>query len=222
MPEPGRGCSQSYRRGRGVRRAKTSGAWEEATIKTQVTTYYLEMTDPADLRPSQATGPELVIQQAEIACPELNRFLYTAVGGNWRWTFWLGHTHPQWRDFLNRPELETWVGYVRGTPAGYFELEKQPEENVEIVHFGLLPQFIGQGLGGRLLTRAIQRAWEMGASRVWVHTCTLDGPAALSNYQARGLRLYKQEAREEEIPDQPLGPWPGAYPASPEPPTAST
>ncbi|HZP83846.1 MAG TPA: GNAT family N-acetyltransferase [Chthonomonadaceae bacterium] len=179
------------------------------------------MTDPADLRPSQATGPEMVIQQAEIACPEFNRFLYTAVGGNWYWTFWLGRTYQQWMDFLNRPEVETWVGYVQGTPAGYFELEKQPEANVEIVHFGLLPRFIGQGLGGRLLTRAIQRAWEMGARRVWVHTCTLDGPAALSNYQARGLRLYKQEVREEEIPDQPPGPWPGACAVSPEPSTAS-
>jgi hypothetical protein len=30
-------------------------------------------------------------------------------------------------------------------------------------------------------------------SRVWVHTCTLDHPGALANYQARGFAIYKVE-----------------------------
>lgn len=169
------------------------------------------MTGPADLRPALRAAPEMVVQQARIACPELNRFLYTAAGGNWHWTDRLPWTHGQWLAYLDRPELETWIGYVDGTPAGYFELEKQAEGNVEIAYFGLLPQFIGQGLGGRLLTCAVERAWEMGAARVWVHTCTLDGPAALSNYQARGLRIFREEVAEMEILDRPPGPWPGAW-----------
>ena len=81
---------------------------------------------------------------------------------------------------------------------------------VEIAYFGLLPQFIGKGLGGWLLTRAIERGWELGASRVWVHTCSLDGPGALSNYQARGLTLFKTETAAQELAEQPPGPWPGA------------
>jgi hypothetical protein len=28
---------------------------------------------------------------------------------------------------------------------------------------------------------------------VWVHTCTLDGPHALANYEARGLRPFRTE-----------------------------
>lgn len=152
----------------------------------------------------------MVIQQAEIGCPELNRFLYTAVGGAWYWTDRLAWTYQQWLDYLNRPEVQTWVGYVQGTPAGYFELEKQPEENVEIAYFGLLPQFIGKGLGGHLLTRAVEQAWAMRAKRVWVHTCTLDAPAALANYQARGFRIYKEVVSEETLPDQTPDPWPGA------------
>jgi ribosomal protein S18 acetylase RimI-like enzyme len=134
--------------------------------------------------------------QAELPCPPLNRFLYTTVGGDWSWTDRLPWSYDDWQKYLDRPELETWVGYVAGTPAGYFELEKQPGDNVEIAYFGLLPQFIGKGFGGRLLTEAIQRAWAMGAVRVWVHTCTLDGPMALRNYQARGFRLYKEETTE--------------------------
>jgi GNAT superfamily N-acetyltransferase len=82
--------------------------------------------------------------------------------------------------------------------------------NLEIAYFGLLPQFIGRGIGGTLLTSAIERAWEMGAARVWVHTCSLDGPSALGNYQARGFRYYKEEETEVDLPEQTPGPWPGA------------
>ncbi len=178
-------------------------------MKRTVTTCYLEMTDPADLRPARAR-PELEVVRAEISSPELSRYLYTAVGGPWFWTDRLDWSYSRWRDYLDRPEVETWVGSVRGTPAGYFELERQADANVEIVYFGLLPQFIGQGLGGCLLTRAVERAWEGNTRRVWVHTCTLDGPLALRNYLARGFRLYREVTQEAELPAVPPGPWPGA------------
>ena len=62
---------------------------------------------------------------------------------------------------------------------------------IEIVYFGLLVNFIGKGLGGAMLSRALQHAWALGPERVWVHTCTLDHPAALANYEARGMRIYR-------------------------------
>ena len=180
-------------------------------MKAKVTTYYLEMTDPAALRPPRENrGAELLVRRAEIPCPELNRFLYTAVGGDWYWIDRLVWTYDQWLEYLDRPQLETWIGYVGGTPAGYYELEMQDDANVEIAYFGLLPQFIGRGIGGQLLTRTIERAWAMGGKRVWVHTCSLDGPSALANYQARGFSLYQEEVAEEDLPDQVPGPWPGA------------
>jgi len=182
---------------------------KEPAIKTSVTTFYLEMTDPAQLRQS-LTGAELIVKEARIASPQLNRFLYTAVGGHWYWIERLVWTYQQWLDYLDRAELQTWVGYVSGTPAGYFELEKQVDDAVEIASFGLLPRFIGQGLGGRLLSDAVASAWRMDAKRVWVHTCTLDGPAALANYQARGFKIYKEGSDEIDLPLLPPGPWPGA------------
>jgi GNAT superfamily N-acetyltransferase len=180
------------------------------TSSRTVITTYLEMTDPTGLRPPSTPRPEMEVRQARIPCPELNRFLYASVGGNWFWTDRLPWSYQQWLDYLDRAELKTWVAYVEGTPAGYFELEKQPDNSVEIAYFGLLPSFIGKGLGGWLLTHSIERAWEMAAARVWVHTCNLDGPAALSNYQARGLRIYRVETAEAAVPDRALGPWPGA------------
>jgi GNAT superfamily N-acetyltransferase len=176
-----------------------------------ITTYYLEMHSPANLRPSIARDATFRVERVIEACPELNRFFYTAVGGSWYWMGRLAWTYQQWLGYLDRPELETWVGYCAGAPAGYFELEQQAESAVELAYFGLLPQFIGRGIGGALLTAAVQRAWQLQPDRVWVHTCTLDGPAALQNYQARGFQLYHQEDQTVELPDAPPGPWPGAY-----------
>jgi GNAT superfamily N-acetyltransferase len=158
-----------------------------------VTTYYLEMNDPSHLVPKKIANKNFTLAQVEIPLPELNRFFYTLVGRDWCWCDKLNWTEQQWREWVDRPDLQTWVAYLSGTPAGYFELERQAQENVEIAYFGLVPHFIGKGLGGALLTRAVEQAWQMNASRVWVHTCTLDSAAALSNYLARGFQVYRQK-----------------------------
>lgn len=165
---------------------------------TEVTTYYLEMTGPAQLRPARAAARPFAARRAELPYPALNRFFYEQVGRSHYWTDRLAWTEEQWLSWLNRPELQTWIGYVCETPAGYFELEKQAA-GVELVYFGLLPPFIGQGIGGALLTEAIGRAWAMDTQRVWVHTCTLDHPAALPNYRKRGFRLYDQKTHIQEL-----------------------
>ena len=180
-------------------------------MQRSVTTTYLEMTDRAQCRPARPASVDFQLLRAEVPCPELNRFLYTAVGADWWWHTRLPWDYSRWLAYLDRPELETWVAYVGGTPAGYFELERQDEENVEIAYFGILPSSIGKGLGGALLAAAISRAWEMGAARVWVHTCTLDHPQALRNYQARGFKVFRTDAKIEDLPDHPLEPWPGAH-----------
>jgi GNAT superfamily N-acetyltransferase len=175
-----------------------------------VTTTHLEMTSPTQIRPAKPSAIPLDIVQARIPCPELNRFLYTAVGTQWWWYSRLPWNRARWLAYLDRPELETWVACVSGTPAGYFELERQDVGNVEIAYFGVLPGFIGKGLGGALLTAAVQRAWAMDAARVWVHTCDLDHPAALPNYQARGFKIFRVESKLEQLPDAPLEVWAGA------------
>ena len=194
-------------------------------MKQLVTTWYLEMHRRGDLRAARPADVAFTLVRAEIPCPELNRFLYTAVGAPWWWYTRLTWDYSQWLAYLGRPDLETWVAYVSGTPAGYFELERQGTGAVQIQYFGLLPGFIGKGLGGGLLTAAVEHAWDMGANRVWVHTCDLDHPQALANYTARGFQLYDTVQDLEELPDEPLQPWPGAgadlhAAPSPNPPSA--
>ena len=80
----------------------------------------------------------------------------------------------------------------KGTPAGYFELNTK-NKDVEIAHFGLLPIFIGKGLGGGFLSVAIEKAWELKIKRIWVHTSSFDHPNALKNYLHRGFKIYDEK-----------------------------
>jgi GNAT superfamily N-acetyltransferase len=181
-------------------------------MKTVVRTTYLEMLSPTALLPAARIPADVLLLRAGVPSPEFGRFLYSAVGGDWYWRERLAWTFQQWLAWLSRPEVETWVAYTAGTPAGYFELETQTEGSVEITYFGLLPHFVGRGLGGYLLSQAVGRAWQTspGVRRVWVHTCTLDHAGALPNYLARGFQVFREEERTVELPDHPAGPWPGA------------
>jgi GNAT superfamily N-acetyltransferase len=175
------------------------------------------MRDRAQLIPAPPPTVAVAVERAEVVQPELNRFLYTAVGGDWYWTGRLAWTYERWRAWLDRPEVETWVARSGGSPAGYFELEQQDGGDVELAYFGLLPQFIGQGIGGHLLTVAVLRGWELPTTgRVWVHTCSLDHPSALANYQTRGFEIFSVETDVADLPDMAPGPWPGAAHRRPE------
>jgi GNAT superfamily N-acetyltransferase len=177
------------------------------------------MTDRGQFHPARTPSTHLELMRVELPSPELNRFLYAAVGADWWWYSRLTWDYARWMAYLDRADLETWVAYVRGAPAGYFELERQPGDAVELAYFGLMPTFIGKGIGGALLSAAIARAWDMGAARVWVHTCTLDHPQAVRNYESRGFKIFKVEEQIEELPDHALEPWPGAKRSRPLAPT---
>ncbi|GAA3389546.1 GNAT family N-acetyltransferase [Streptomyces roseoviridis] len=184
-----------------------------------LTTWSLEQTSPSDLRPVPAPeGGDLRIVRAEVPSPEFSRFLYTAVGGDIRWTDRLPLTYAQWQEIVERPGAEIWVAYEKGTPAGYVELEAQPDGVVEIVYFGLIPAFRGRGIGGHLLSVGVERAWDLAerwpdrepTERVWLHTCSLDGEHAMANYERRGFRLFDTKVEQTEAAENP-GPWPGAF-----------
>jgi len=112
----------------------------------------------------------------------------------WSWNDKRNWTDEQWREYGLASGQRTFAAYYKDSLTGYYELRRD-DEGVEIAYFGLLPEFIGRRLGGALLTSAIERAWWMSpaATRVWVHTCSLDHPGALGNYQARGMVIYKEE-----------------------------
>lgn len=177
-------------------------------MTVEVTTYFLEMASRAELKIKPSTLP-VEVNQVELPVPELNRFFYTTVGRDWYWVDRLGWSYAQWQAWADRPELQTWVLYVQGTPAGYFELEKQGT-TVNLAYFGLLPQFVGKGLGGYFLCVAVEKAWAWTAKRVTVNTCSLDHESALANYKARGFKIYEQKTESKTLPDSKPELWKGA------------
>ena len=185
---------------------------------TPSTVWYLEQTSRPEPRPAKAPEVPVETVRAELPSPELSRFLYTAVGGDLFWVDRLPWTWQQWYDWLTQPGVETWVAWVHGIPAGYAELHAQPAGQVQVTSFGLLPSFTGQGLGGHLLTFALDHAWTIAhrwpdqqpTTRVWLHTCSQDSPSALPIYQSHGLRVYRTQTQTVHLPAEPAGPWPGA------------
>jgi GNAT superfamily N-acetyltransferase len=153
----------------------------------------LEMLSPNELNSYRSDDERIRIQQA-IECPaSFFRYLYREVGRKYHWVDRLGWTDEEIRAYLGDPGVSLWVIYYDGSPAGYFELKKEANGSTELAYFGLLEEFIGRGLGKHLLSFAIERAWSEGANRVWVHTCSLDGPTALPNYLKRGFKPFDEE-----------------------------
>jgi GNAT superfamily N-acetyltransferase len=146
------------------------------------------------------------------------RFLYGAVGEGWLWT-----ERRRWSDAtlaarIQDPGVEVWVLTADGQPAGYAELDRRDPADVELSYFGLLPAFIGRGLGSRFLRFAVHRAWRAETRRFWVHTCDLDHPAALGVYHRAGFVPFRTDVTDE--PDPRLS---GSFPltASPHRPVAT-
>jgi GNAT superfamily N-acetyltransferase len=166
----------------------------ETTASTiEVTRTYLEMRAPADLQPAHSNDQLIRIELQRNCSVDLFRLLYREVGRNYYWTDRLPWTDQEIRAYLDQPNVSLWLMTYDGETAGYFELKKDDNGATEIAYFGLIPEFIGRGLGKHLLTRAVEEAWARGATRVWLHTCTDDDPAALPNYRKRGFEPFRTE-----------------------------
>ena len=169
-------------------------------MEIDVTTTELEMLSPGELKPKSPARNDVRVKKVAIPTAVINHFFFVNVGRPWKWYSRLKWTLADWQALVEKETTATWIGYIQGSPFGYIELDHQAE-NVEIAFFGLLPQFIGMGLGGYLLSEAIRLAWELEPQRVWVHTCTLDHKFALNNYLARGFSIYKKDKVKEQVPD---------------------
>jgi GNAT superfamily N-acetyltransferase len=166
-------------------------------IETTVT--YLEMRGRPDRRqPSPLIAP-LALTRAERMTVPFYRYLYHAVGNAYHWVDRTRLSDEALGQEILRPEVEIWVLNALGVPAGYFELEAADSGVVTLVYFGLIPEFLGQGLGAFLLSEAIHRAWDLARDVVRVETCTLDHPAALPLYQKFGFEPYGQERKRVPV-----------------------
>jgi len=129
------------------------------------------------------------------------RYLYETVGAAWCWTGRRLLNDEELLRRLHAPGIELHVLWADGVPAGFVELAVDEPPVVWLCYFGLVPEFIGRGLGRFLLDWAVDRAWDMGAAEVRVQTCDLDHPAALPNYMRAGFELDSERFEPIEVVD---------------------
>ena len=160
---------------------------------------FMEMAAPPTApKPAKPAG-DVRIMRAGNPTVAFYRFLYNTVGEPWLW-----HERRRTPDAdllaaIADPRVELQVLYVDGTPAGYVEIDRRAAKNgaepgaVDLGYFGLMPEYIGRGLGLWLLREGVDMAWSGGdgaqkTTKLTVNTCTFDHPSALGLYQSFGFK----------------------------------
>lgn len=157
---------------------------------------YLELTERGRFREAFGDFPDLLVRRVEQPTPDLYRFCYRTVGAAYHWRDRWDWSDAEIRAHLAQAGISLTLATEGERFVGWYELRTVDDGSVEIAYFGLAPDAIGRGLGRHLLSCAVRDAWASGARRVWVHTCTLDHPHALANYQSRGFVPYRTERYE--------------------------
>lgn len=158
----------------------------------------LEMLAPAPQRPGPP-GP-WTLRRVERPGLDWYRGLYDRIGRDWLWVSRLKLSDAELTAILHSPGVEVYALTVEGRDEGLLELDFRTPGACELAFFGVTPALVGRGAGRFLMNRAIEIAWAQPIRRFWVHTCTLDHPAALAFYQRSGFRPFR---RQVEVLDDP-------------------
>ena len=162
------------------------------TELVDVVVYYLEMRAPSHQSfPAPREG--LTILHVRKPSVPYYRFLYNAVGKEYHWLSRRKLSDTELASVIQAPRNELHVLHVDGSPAGFAELDRRQPEEVELVQFGLMGEFIDQGLGKWFLQWTIDRVWSYRPRRFWLRTCTLDHPAALPLYKKAGFMEFQEQ-----------------------------
>jgi ribosomal protein S18 acetylase RimI-like enzyme len=163
-------------------------------VSKKVERNYLEINFIKDLKETSNFPENHSINLVDPVDFQLNKFFYKNIGKNHHWVDRLVWTEKQWINYVSDKNVKTYVLKNEKDLAGYFELIlHQEKDEVEIAYLGLLKEYQNKKLGSYLLSAAIKNSFLNNPKRVWVHTCSLDHKNALSNYVARGMKVFKTE-----------------------------
>jgi len=163
-------------------------------VSKKVERNYLEINFIKDLKETSNFPENHSINLVDPVDFQLNKFFYKNIGKNHHWVDRLVWTEKQWISYVSDKNVKTYVLKNEKDLAGYFELIlHQEKDEVEIAYLGLLKEYQNKKLGSYLLSAAIKNSFLDNPKKVWVHTCSLDHKNALSNYVARGMKIFKTE-----------------------------
>lgn len=159
---------------------------------------YLEMRSPPPTSPAEAQeGWSLQPLNADQA---RYRTLYRRIGEPWLWFSRVVMPDEELAGILGDPKVEAYALHEGERDIGLLELDFRSEGEAELSFLGLVPGLIGKGAGRYLVSEAIRRAFARPIQRFFVHTCSLDHPAALAFYMRSGFVPYR---RAIEVSDDP-------------------
>ena len=163
-------------------------------VNKKIERNYLEIKSLTDLNISSTIPKGYEVQFIKPADFQLNKFFYKNVGKKHHWVDRLIWNEKEWIRYASDEKVKTYVLKNNLDLVGFFELIIHKDENeVEIAYLGLLEEYRNKKLGSHLLSSAIKNSFEHNPQRVWVHTSSLDHKNALTNYIARGMKIFKKE-----------------------------
>ena len=165
------------------------------------TVTYLEMVSyPKHLILSKPEKLNAEIKLMVEPTVDFYRYLYDTVGEKWTWIERRLLDDNNLQKLIRSSNVEIYILYVDDNVAGFGEIGWDTASNgSEIKYFGLMPEYIGKGLGPYFLNNIINIAWRRKPVRLRVNTCDLDHPSALGVYQKSGF--YILEEIVEKLPD---------------------
>ena len=169
-------------------------------IKTQVTWLKMNQKPPKPEDKTFQHGFELKIERLTRPTVEGYRFLYNTIGGPWTWIERRLLADEKLLKTITHPSVDIYTLSFGDEIAGFSEIKRSKKRHqAEIKYFGLMPSFIGKGLGRYFLMKIIDLAWEGATKRVTVNTCDLDHPRAIDLYTSCGFEIRKTSI--ELLPD---------------------
>jgi GNAT superfamily N-acetyltransferase len=159
---------------------------------------HLEMT----ARPAPRPDPAAAWILRKVEAPQLDWFrdVFRRVGEEWLWVSRIRMPDAELAGIIQSPQVEVYALAHEGHDEGLLELDFRQPGQCELVFFGVTAKLVGTGAGRWLMNRALEIAWSRPVTRVWLHTCTFDHPAALAFYQRSGFRAFR---RRIEVRDDP-------------------
>ena len=152
---------------------------------------HLEMTAHPAPRPDPAGA--WTLRRADVPALDWYRDLYRRVGQPWLWISRIRMPDVELAAIIQPPLMAIYALAHAGRDEGLLELDFREAGQCEIVSFGVTEKLVGTGAGRWLMNRALELAWSQPVTRVWLHTCTFDHPAALAFYQRSGFRPFRRQ-----------------------------
>lgn len=158
-------------------------------IKTKIT--YMDMTGGLARSGQDTELNEYTLHLEKKPNVEWYIDSYRTIGRDYIWNYRPGQTIEDIRNIIQSDNCEIYTLCKGDAAIGMAELDVSDPKNIEIVHFGLIPAFVGQGIGQKFLLQIITMLWARQPDRIWLSTCGLDHPQAISFYQNAGFMIFK-------------------------------